>query len=108
MDLSKLTPEYIEDDILKGIYALVEWGHSVVVIGGRILVIDGDYTFANSYDTTETHSLMAKDVTSFIVDHKHLLKSVTQKDQFQTYLDAELRRLYRYGMYTKYAQFIKK
>tara|TARA_R110000772_G_C13310332_1_gene440652 strand:- start:47606 stop:47929 length:324 start_codon:yes stop_codon:yes gene_type:complete len=106
MDI-KLTADSIPQDILESIYALVGWRHSVIVIGGRILIVDGEYTFANAMDSTSQHQISAKDVTTFIIDHKNYLVTGKMEEQFQTYLDAAIRRVYRYNKYTNFAQFMK-
>jgi hypothetical protein len=103
----KLTADSIPQDILESIYAIVDWSHSVIIIGGRILVIDGEYSFANAMDSTDQHDIGAKDVTTFIIDHKNYLVTGKMQEQFQTFLDAAIRRIYRYNKYTNFVQFMK-
>lgn len=98
----------IPDDLMDSLVVLAGWGFVSVVIQGRIIMLDGDYVFANEYDSTSQHELRGKDMTKFIIDHKNFFVKGSAEDEFtNAYEGRHVTRLFRYHGDTRYLQIVK-
>lgn len=104
---NNLALENLPNDVVEGIYTLVSWGHTIIVTIGRVLVADGDYTFANSYETEDQHDIRAKDITAWLIDHKHFLVNAQQQEQFNAHLEAIPPRIYKLHKDIKYICLVR-
>ena len=92
--------------LIDSIYSAQSWGFNVVIIASRILIIDGDYNFANDQEIDKPeHFIYAKDLTQFFTTHTHILSKCDGKSEFINILEEQSKRLYRFHKSIKYAQF---
>ena len=98
----------IPEDIHQALLVLSGWSYTTTIIGGRLIISDGEYSFANKYDSTSQHEIRGKDMTQFVIDHKHLFIKGTQRDEFENaYSEKYPTRIRRYHEDTKYLQILK-
>tara|TARA_R110000803_G_scaffold122815_1_gene190791 strand:+ start:21 stop:350 length:330 start_codon:yes stop_codon:yes gene_type:complete len=104
---NNLDIENLPNDIIEAIYALVDWNQTIIIIIGRIFLVDGDYTWANSHDAIDLHQMRVKDITSWVIEHKQFLVKSMQEQQFVTHTDALPTRILKTHKDTKFLQFTK-
>ena len=98
----------IPDDIMDSLIVLSGWNFVPVIIQGRIIMVDGEYNFANEYDSTSSHEIRGKDMTKFIIDHKNFFVKGNAEEEFRNAYDGRIQtRLFRYHGDTRYLQIVK-
>lgn len=101
----KVEHDNINQDILESIYSIFDWGYAIIVIGGRIYVIEGDIQMADQFQSIDEHFIEVKDITKYVINNATHLISGQNKEVFISYLAEIKRRKVRYHKEEKYVRF---
>jgi hypothetical protein len=102
MTHSELIYDKIPEEILESLYAIFDWGYKLVVVSGRILLIDGEIQMADYHQQIDEHFITAKDITTYVIRHTIHLSKSQQQEGLASYLSEIRTRTYRFHKDEKY------
>lgn len=105
METSNVKYDNIPDLVADSILALNDWGYSLIVIAGKIIIIEGEIQMADQFQSIDEHYIQGKNVSQYLLRNATNLSRAQQRGAFDSYFNALTTRNYKFHRDERYTRY---